>query len=97
MAKTKALISCAVNAQLISVFVFAYANCWFSRAKAQIFNVSVLVLDEESLDELLGPGKVEQWTHWKYRTDEHNNRIATKNELERILKSHDVRPPIIIL
>ena len=72
------------------VFVFAYANCLFSRAKAQIFNVSVLVLDEESLDELLGPGKVEQWTHWKYRTDEHNNRIATKNELERILKSHDV-------
>ena len=36
MAKTKALISCAVTAQLICVFVFAYANCWFSHAKAQI-------------------------------------------------------------
>ena len=28
VAKTKALISCAVTAQLICVFVFAYANCW---------------------------------------------------------------------
>ena len=37
MAKTKALISCAVTAQLICVFVFAYANCWFSHAKAQMF------------------------------------------------------------
>ena len=34
MAKTKVLISCAVTAQLICVFVFAYANCWFSHAKA---------------------------------------------------------------
>ena len=34
MEKTKALISCAETAQLISVFVFAYANCWFSHAKA---------------------------------------------------------------
>ena len=29
------LISCAVTAQLICFFVFAYANCWFSHAKAQ--------------------------------------------------------------
>ena len=29
------LFSCAVIAQLICVFVFAYANCWFSHAKAQ--------------------------------------------------------------
>ena len=36
MAKTKALISCAVTAQLICVFVFAYANCWFSHAKAHL-------------------------------------------------------------
>ena len=34
MAKTKALISCAVTAQLICIFVFAYANCLFSHAKA---------------------------------------------------------------
>ena len=34
MPKTKALISCAVTAQLICVFVFAYANCWFSYVKA---------------------------------------------------------------
>ena len=36
MAKTKALISCAVTAQLICIFVFAYADCWFSHVKAQI-------------------------------------------------------------
>ena len=30
VAKTMALISCAVTAQLICAFVFAYANCWFS-------------------------------------------------------------------
>ena len=28
--KTKALISFAVTAKLICVFVFAYAKCWFS-------------------------------------------------------------------
>ena len=34
IAKTKALISCAVAAQLICIFVFAYANVWFSDAEA---------------------------------------------------------------
>ena len=33
--KTKMLISCAFTAQLICVFVFAYADCWFSNAAAQ--------------------------------------------------------------
>ena len=36
VAKTKALISFAVTAKLISVFVFAYAKCWFSHDPAQI-------------------------------------------------------------
>ena len=36
VAKTKALSSCAVTAQLICAFVFAYADCWFSGALAQI-------------------------------------------------------------
>ena len=35
VAKTKALISCAFTAQLICVFVFAYADYWFSDAVAQ--------------------------------------------------------------
>ena len=34
MAKTKALISFAVTAKLICVFVFAYAQCWFSHDPA---------------------------------------------------------------
>ena len=41
MAKTKALISCAVTAQLICVFVFAYANCWFSHAQAHLFSFNL--------------------------------------------------------
>ena len=36
VAKTKALISFAVTAQLICVFVFAYANCWFSHEAAHV-------------------------------------------------------------
>ena len=36
VAKTKALISFAVTAKLICAFVFAYADCWFSHALAQI-------------------------------------------------------------
>ena len=34
VAKTKALISFAVTAKLICVFVFAYADCWFSHVAA---------------------------------------------------------------
>ena len=36
VAKTKALISFAVTAKLICVFVFAYAKCWFSRDAAHL-------------------------------------------------------------
>ena len=37
VAKTKALISFAVTAKLICVFVFAYADCWFSHEAAHIY------------------------------------------------------------
>ena len=36
VAKTKALISFVVTGKLICAMVFAYANCWFSDAMAQI-------------------------------------------------------------
>ena len=36
VAKTKALISFTVSAKLICAFVFAYADCWFSHAVAQL-------------------------------------------------------------
>ena len=36
LAKTKALISFAVTAKLICVFVLPYAKCWFSHDVAQI-------------------------------------------------------------
>ena len=39
VAKTKALISFAVTAKLICIFVFAYADCWFSHQAAQLYHV----------------------------------------------------------
>ena len=43
MAKTKALMSFAVTAKLICVFVFAYAERWFSHDAAHIMlDISVL-------------------------------------------------------
>ena len=39
-AKTKALISCVVTAQLICGFVFAYANYWFSHAMTHLYVAS---------------------------------------------------------
>ena len=41
MAKTKSLISFAVTAKLICVFVFAYAKSRFSHDAAQIANNSL--------------------------------------------------------
>ena len=38
VAKTKALISFAVTAKLICVFVFAYADCWFSHGAAHFLS-----------------------------------------------------------
>ena len=43
VAKTKALISFAVTAKLISVFVFAYADCWFSHEVAHLFHEDFVI------------------------------------------------------
>ena len=43
VAKTQALISCVVTAQLICVFVFAYAKVRFSHDAAQI-QIGILVI-----------------------------------------------------
>ena len=40
VAKTKALISFAVTAKLVCVFVFAYANRWFSHDAAHIVTLT---------------------------------------------------------
>ena len=47
MAKTKTLISCAVTAQLICVFVYAYANCWFSHVTFLISEQGEIAEEEE--------------------------------------------------
>ena len=44
VAKTKALISFAVTAKLICVFVFAYAKWWFCQNEAHIAWLSVSAL-----------------------------------------------------
>ena len=45
VAKTKALISCAVTAHLICVFVFAYGKRWFSHDAAhRVFWLQYMVL-----------------------------------------------------
>ena len=44
VAKTKSLISCAVSAQLISIFVFAYAKSGFSHDAAQILSCPIFDL-----------------------------------------------------
>ena len=42
IAKTKALISFTVAAKLICVFVFTYADCWFSHAGSSSFQTEVI-------------------------------------------------------
>ena len=42
VAKTKALISFAVTAKLICVFVFAYADCWCSHEAAHLYKFGCL-------------------------------------------------------
>ena len=56
-AKTKAMISCAVTAQLICAFVFAYADCWFSPAAA---HMCVVVLTKRNLEYKLAVASVRQ-------------------------------------
>ena len=43
VAKTKAMISFAITAELICSFVFAYTDCWFSHALAQILQVYLII------------------------------------------------------
>ncbi|XP_052759865.1 dynamin-like 120 kDa protein, mitochondrial isoform X1 [Mya arenaria] len=45
-----------------------------------------LKLNQDTLNDLTGPGAWEQWYNWKHRTPEHRNRIAAKYELEKLLK-----------
>ena len=45
----KALISFAVTAKLICVFVFAYADCWFSHEAAHLFIYLFIYLFTEAI------------------------------------------------
>ena len=48
VAKTKALFSYAVFAKLICVFVFAYADCWFSHDAAYMYKQSIVTFSRPS-------------------------------------------------
>ncbi|XP_060083138.1 dynamin-like 120 kDa protein, mitochondrial isoform X2 [Ylistrum balloti] len=50
---------------------------------------------EAKLKEMTGPGKREQWLHWKHRTADHKNRVATKEELQKILISDKTHKSVI--
>jgi len=39
---------------------------------------------------LTGPSTWEQWYNWRHQTAEHKYRLATKGELEKLLKPHTV-------
>ena len=58
VAKTKALISFAVTAKLICVFVFAYADCWFSHEAAHFMynmvSLNCIFLSKASCDSKYG-------------------------------------------
>ena len=54
VAKTKALISFAVTAKLICVFVIAYANCWFSHAQAHLIVQLTVYVHDDLGDEFSG-------------------------------------------
>ena len=56
VAKTKVLISFAVTARLICVFVFANAKCWFSHDVAHIvhcFLIYAYFVDSSCLSHIL--------------------------------------------
>lgn len=50
---------------------------------------------EAKLKEMTGPGTREQWLHWKHRTTDHKNRVATKEELQKILASDKAHKSVI--
>ena len=55
VAKTKALISFAVTAKLICVFVFTYADCWFSHEAAHIALFHYMQVAQDRPQERPGP------------------------------------------
>ena len=60
VAKTKALISFAVTAKLICVFVFAYADCWFSHEAAHLMIVQMQLVCCAGSNLLSDAGKIYQ-------------------------------------
>ena len=61
VAKTKALISFAVTAKLICVFVFAYADCWFSHEAAQMISLRQAAQDTVGITHSVNRAKCPPW------------------------------------
>ena len=64
VAKTKVLISFAVTAKLICIFVFAYADCWFSYEAAQTILILSLSLKNQISNKNLKRNDYKMQTNW---------------------------------
>ncbi|XP_015430429.1 PREDICTED: dynamin-like 120 kDa protein, mitochondrial isoform X2 [Dufourea novaeangliae] len=50
---------------------------------------------EQILREMLGPGRKERWLYWQSQTEEQQNRVLVKNELDKILYSDKRHAPTL--
>ena len=82
VAKRKVLISFAVTAKLISIFVFADADCWFSNEAAQIM---VIVLKARVVAMILS--KCIRLRSRDPRFEPHRCQIASLSEIHKTPRS----------
>ena len=75
MAKTKALISFAVTAKLICVFVFADAKSWFSHDAVKIIKANFLLINVKMPTIELSMIKVLYPLNWLKEKAEHDLRF----------------------
>ena len=68
VAKTKALISFAVTAKLICVFVFTYAKCWFSHLNLSrlMGKPTICIGENKDADQLRGNREADQRLCFRY-------------------------------
>lgn len=50
---------------------------------------------EDEIQEMVGPGWMQRWTHWSYRTWDQHQRNEVKNELERIFHGEQKHSPYL--
>ena len=99
VAKTKALISFAVTAKLICVFVFPYAKCWFSHEAAHILFVQKIMKNAEWFAQTIihsAYHRIYKWggTQWLLISLERPVMMLKINFLHFSLKFHAFASPV---